>query len=103
VKLLTDEELEELIRKALRGRQNAAKRALIVDARAALGGSVMLRQRLSERVTVTLRIPQHLVDAIESYLTTDWSDGRDPSKIGALNAVAYIGEQVARIYKARQS
>jgi len=47
--------------------------------------------------TVTIRLPKHLVEAIDTYLDTDWSDGRDPSKIGSLNAVAYIGERVAAI------
>lgn len=47
--------------------------------------------------TVTIRLPKHLVKAIDDYLDTDWKDGRDPSKLGALNAVAYIGERVAAI------
>jgi len=40
-----------------------------------------------------------LVDAIRRYNRTDWHDGRDPSKLGALNAVAYIGERVAAIVR----
>lgn len=39
-------------------------------------------------------IPDDLVDAIDKYVGTDWKDGRDPSKLGALNAVAYIGERL---------
>ncbi len=39
-------------------------------------------------------IPDYLVDAIDKYVGTDWKDGRDPSKFGALNAVAYIGERL---------
>jgi metal-responsive CopG/Arc/MetJ family transcriptional regulator len=42
--------------------------------------------------TITVRLPKHLVKAIDDYLDTDWSDRRD-----ALNAVAYIGEYVAKI------
>jgi len=42
-------------------------------------------------------LPGHLVAAIDAYLDTDWTDGRDPSKIGALNAVSYIGERVAEL------
>lgn len=48
-----------------------------------------------ESVRVTL--PAHLVKAIRQYNAKDWKDGRDPSKLGALNAVAYIGEQVAAL------
>ncbi len=39
-------------------------------------------------------IPDYLIDAIDKYASTDWKDGRDPSKLGALNAVAYIGERL---------
>lgn len=38
-----------------------------------------------------INIPDHLVDAVDKYVNTNWKDGRDPSKFGALNAVAYIG------------
>lgn len=49
-------------------------------------------------------IPDDLVEAIDNYLTTDWKDGRDPSKLGALNAVAYIGGRlVAELLAARQA
>lgn len=48
-------------------------------------------------------IPDYLVDAIDKYTATDWKDGRDPSKLGALNAVAYIGERlVAELAEARR-
>jgi hypothetical protein len=36
----------------------------------------------------TIALPKWLCEAIENYLDTDWSDGRDPSKIGAVNAVS---------------
>lgn len=49
-------------------------------------------------------IPDYLVDAIDKYVNTDWKDGRDPSKLGALNAVAYIGERlVAELSAARKA
>jgi hypothetical protein len=49
-------------------------------------------------------IPNYLIDAINKYVGTDWEDGRDPSKIGALNAVAYIGERlVAEVSAARRA
>lgn len=48
-------------------------------------------------------ISDYLVDAIDKYVTTSWKDGRDPSKLGALNAVAYIGERlVAELAEARR-
>lgn len=47
----------------------------------------------------TITLPDDLVAAIDSYLDTDWSDGRDPSRFGALNIVAFIGERVAAIYR----
>jgi hypothetical protein len=47
-------------------------------------------------------IPDYLVNAIDKYVATDWK-GRDPSKIGALNAVAYIGERlVVELSEARR-
>ena len=46
---------------------------------------------------MTITLPRYLVRAIDAYLDTDWKDGRDPSKLGAFNAVAYIGEHVAAI------
>jgi len=49
--------------------------------------------------TLTLNISSDLADAIEHYANTDWSDGRDPSKLGALNAVSYIGEQIVSLYQ----
>ena len=42
-------------------------------------------------------LPKFIVDAARRYNATDWSDGRDPSKLGALNAVAFIGERVAAL------
>ena len=47
-------------------------------------------------------LPSELVVAIDRYLDTDWSNC-DPSKLGALNAVAYIGERVTAIVAARQA
>lgn len=44
------------------------------------------------RDTVIL-LPEDIVAAIEKYVATDWAK-QDPSKIGALNAVAYIGERL---------
>ena len=49
--------------------------------------------------TLTLNISSDLADAIEHYANTDWSDVRDPSKLGALNAVSYIGEQIVALYQ----
>lgn len=50
-----------------------------------------------------INIPNDLVDAIDKYVATHWEDGRDPSKLGALNAVAYIGERLlAVVSSARQ-
>ena len=48
----------------------------------------------------TIDLPKQLCDAIEKYLDTNWSSGADPSKFGALNAVAYIGERVVALYAA---
>lgn len=42
-------------------------------------------------------IPNYLVEAIDKYVGTDWNDGRDPSKLGALNMSSYIGERTAAI------
>lgn len=48
-------------------------------------------------------IPDDLIETVDKYLSTDWKDGRDPSRYGALNAVAYIGERlVAVVSDARQ-
>lgn len=44
-----------------------------------------------------LDIPDDLIDAVNKYVTTNWKDGRDPSKLGALNAVAYIGERLTAV------
>jgi hypothetical protein len=48
--------------------------------------------------TRTIELPAALVQDIENYLDADWSDGRDPSGVGVLNAVAYIGERVAALW-----
>jgi len=53
-------------------------------------------------MSTSITLPDDLVAAIDAYLDTDWTDGRDgrdPSKLGALNAVAYIGERIASIRK----
>lgn len=54
---------------------------------------------MSKQADVPIILPGYLVAAIDAYLDTDWSDGRDPSKFGAFNAVSYIGEQIAFIRK----
>jgi hypothetical protein len=48
---------------------------------------------------LTLSISSELADAIEHYVETDWGDGRDLSKLGALNAVSYIGERIVALYQ----
>lgn len=55
---------------------------------------------MTKPLRITLQ--PYLVEAIAKYNATDWSDGRDPSKLGALNAVAYIGEHVAAHVKLHQ-
>jgi len=47
----------------------------------------------------SITLPNDLADAIEKYLATDYNDGRDPSKLGALNAVSYIGERLVALYR----
>jgi len=47
---------------------------------------------------LTITLPSELADAIDDYLVTDWAS-RDPSKLGALNAVSYIGERLVGIYR----
>ncbi len=89
-------------------RQNAYTRAIRKDWAAALKGSRTCREscadawnkRHAER-PVVIELPREVVSAIEDYLNTDWSDGRDPSRLGAVNAVAFIGERVAAIYASR--
>lgn len=49
-----------------------------------------------------INIPDHLVEAIDKYVNTNWKDGRDPSKLGALNAVAYIGERLVAVLLAEK-
>jgi hypothetical protein len=51
---------------------------------------------------IMITIPAELVAAVDNYLDTDWEDGRDPTKLGALNAVAYIGERIAAIRAAHR-
>lgn len=58
---------------------------------------------VSDQPSTSIILPADLVAAIEKYNTTDWKDGRDPSKFGALNAVAYIGERTAAIVAATRS
>lgn len=109
--MITDEQINQMVTDSLQGRQNAHKRVLRQDARAALAGDAACREELDRRFTrmikratalvqrkLTITLTPKLADAIERYLDTDWKDGRDPSKFGALNAVAYIGEQIAGIY-----
>lgn len=49
-----------------------------------------------------LDIPDELIKSIDDYLARDWKS-TDPSKFGALNAVAYIGERmVATLAAARR-
>lgn len=50
-------------------------------------------------MSTSIALPDDLVAAIDAYLDADWTDGRNPSKLGALNAVAYIGECVASLRK----
>lgn len=47
-----------------------------------------------------INIPDYLIDAIDKYVGTNWKDGRDPSKLGALNAVSYIGEHLVAVVSA---
>src|SRR5689334_19768307 len=96
---LSDDDLRKIITDSLEGRQNAYKRATRKDATAALAGDATCRAALAERLAPALALPPHLVEAIEHYNGADWGDGRDPSKLGAINAVCYIGEQVAALYK----
>jgi hypothetical protein len=50
------------------------------------------------KTPMTVELPGELVDAIDRYIATDWRDGCDPSRFGALNAVAFIGEQLVAAY-----
>lgn len=104
MKRLTDERLHEIIAESLKGRQNADKRAIRTDARAALAGSEKIREWVAERVgSFDVRLPPDVVEAIDHYISTDWKDGRDPSKLGALNAVAHIGERVVAVVCAERA
>ena len=99
--MITDEQIRALVAESMRGRQNTQKRTLRKDAEAALAGSKtarkMMEHHLAKSGEVWIALPADLVTEIERYLATGWRDGRDPSRLGALNAVAYIGESVAAI------
>lgn len=101
---ITDDRLRELIAETREGRQNAKKRAIRTDAEAALAGSDFCRQVMTERDDLAglIVLPPDLRKAIEEYQATDYSDGRDPSKLGALNAVAYIGERLVAVWGTRK-
>jgi hypothetical protein len=58
---------------------------------------------VSKRQPLRVTLPSHIVDALENYVSTSWGDGRDPSKIGALNAVCWIGEQLVAVYAVAKS
>lgn len=64
-----------------------------VDAVGLRAGDELVGVEMSKRIELT----DDLVEAIRRYLETDWNRG-DPSRLGALNAVAYIGEKVVVIY-----
>lgn len=54
-----------------------------------------------EKQSITITLPEYLVKAIENYSKVDRA--ADPSKIGALNAVAFIGEQIVWLYIATKA
>lgn len=62
-------------------------------------GVIEAGPHVAEPDDVTIVLPYSLVKAIERYNQTLWSAKNDPSRLGALNAVAYIGEQVAAILR----
>jgi hypothetical protein len=100
---ITDEQIRTLRDESLaRRRQNAHTRTLRKDCEGALAGSRVCKEMCAlawnRRGSCAIELPSELVAAIEKYLNTDW---RDPSKLGALNAVAFIGESVAAIYGAQ--
>jgi hypothetical protein len=49
-------------------------------------------------------LPPDVVRAIEAYNATNWDGGSaaSPDSLAALNAVAFIGERVAAICKAKR-
>jgi hypothetical protein len=53
----------------------------------------------SDMRKLVITLPSDLADAIEHYSNTNWNDGRDPSKLGALNAVSYLGERLVALYR----
>ncbi len=102
---LTDAQLRIVIAKTLEGRQNASKRSLRKDAQAALAGDAFCRGAIAEdlqRDVSAIALPPELVDAIERYIETDWSKKNDPSRLGGLNAVAYLGERLVALYQQRR-
>ena len=96
---ITDAQIEEEIALLRAGRMSNLRRALLADCRAAMDGDKFCRgcvaERINARNAVIVTVPRHLVEAVRTYLATNWDDGRDPSRLGALNAVACIGEQFA--------
>jgi hypothetical protein len=89
-------------------RKTAGQRAMIRDCDAALDGHTagldILAREYNRRFPLhptTLELDLGLVGAIEHYLSTEWKTGN--GELGALNAVAYIGERVVAIYQARKS
>lgn len=46
-----------------------------------------------------MELPGYIEQAVKDYIATTYDSDTDPSGIGGLNAVAYIGEQVVRAYK----
>ncbi len=98
---ITDERLRALLTQSLQGRQNAHKRALRKDIQAALTGDACCRESVAQRDQLArmLEIPPYLVDALEDYNAHDYNRKTDPSGLGGLNAVAYIGEQLAMLWR----
>jgi hypothetical protein len=103
---LTDDQIRAIVAWSRKGRQNSHKRTIRRDAAAALDGHAPSREAMADHVRFyahSFGIDAELGAKIAAYLDTDWSDGRDPSKFGALNAVSYIGERIAAIYAARRA
>ena len=89
-------------------RKTAGQRALMRDCDGALSGAtvsldIIAREynRLVPFRPTEIVLDADLVASIERYVDTDWK-ACDPSKIGALNAVAFIGERVVAIYQAKK-
>jgi hypothetical protein len=88
-------------------RKTAGQRAMIRDCDATLDGhtaglDILAREynRLFPLRPTTIELDLELVRAIEHYLSTEWKTGR--GQLGALNAVAYIGERVIATYQAKK-